>query len=296
MPEQFELFGRDAELWMPLPFDSRASPFWRGTVSQCVARLRSGIDVESASREMRALLPEWRRQLGYQSDWGGDDPLSPLREQIVGDVRRPLVVLLGAVGLIVMLTAANLGTLLLGRHVARRREFAVRSALGASSRRLWRAAALESLALALIGAAVGIVAARLALPMLLRMLPPELPRLSAIRLDPVVLAVTVAASAVSVLLFGALPSLITLRPGRRPLAGLGRQTDPPRTRHMLGALVIAQLAVAVVLGIGAALMGRSLLALYRIDPGFNPSHVLTLKLQPTGERYRGVDRTVRVLP
>ena len=291
MPRRFELLGRDAQLWMPLPFD-RASPFWNGTVSQCIARLRTGMDVDRASSELRALLPEWRRALGYAEDWGRDATIAPLREQIVGDVRRPLLVLFGAVGLIVLLTAANLGTLLLGRHVARRREFAVRGALGAPAWRLVRAAALESLALAVAGATAGLVAARLALPSLVRMLPPELPRVEDIHLDAIVLAVTVVVSAVSVLLFGTVPSLVAVRPGLRPLIGLTRQTDPPRTRRMLDALVIAQLALATVLAIGAALMGRSLLALYGVDPGFDASHVLTLKLQPSGERYRGVDRTV----
>lgn len=291
MPRDFELLGRDAELWMPLPFD-RASPFWKGTVSQCVARLGPGIGVERASNDLRTLIPDWRRALGYADDWGRDTSIAPLREQIVGDVRRPLLVLLGAVGLIVMLTAANIGTLLLGRHVSRRREFAVRGALGASAWRIVRAAALESLVLALMGAATGILTARVVLPSLIRMLPPELPRVSGIGLDGFVLAITVGVSAVSVLLFGTVPSLAAVRPGLRPILSLGRQTDPPRTRRTLGALVVSQLALATVLAIGAALMGRSLLALYNVNPGFDASHVLTLKLQPTGERYKGLDRTV----
>jgi predicted permease len=291
MPRDFELLGRDAQLWMPLPFD-RSSPFWKGTVAQCIARLRPGMDVDRASRELRALVPEWQRTLGYAEDWGRDTSIASLREQTVGDVRRPLLVLLGAVGLIVMLTAANLGTLLLGRHVARRREFAVRAALGASGWRTVRGAALEGLVLAIAGAAAGIVAARVALPSVIRMVPPELPRASEIGLDGIVLAATAGTAALSVLLFGTIPSLVALRPQLRPVIADARHTDSPRTRRTLGALVVAQITLATVLAIGASLMGRSLLALYRVNPGFDASHVLTLKLQPTGQRYRSVEQTV----
>ncbi|HTI40019.1 MAG TPA: ABC transporter permease [Vicinamibacterales bacterium] len=290
MPPEFELLGRDAELWMPLPFD-RASPFWNGTVSQCVARLRPDLDTDAAGREMRALVPEWRRALGYQDDWGRGELLVPLRERMVGDVRRPLLVLMGAVGLIVMLTAANLGTLLLGRQVTRAREFAVRRALGASPWRLVRGAAVESAAVAISGALTGIAAARVALPSLVRMLPPEIPRIAAINLDVVIVGATVGAAGVSVFLFGTVPALLAFRPGAAQVQA-GRQTDPPRARRMLGFLVVSQLVLAVVLGAGAGVMIRSLAALYRVDPGFDPSHVLTLKLQPSGERYRGVGPTV----
>ncbi|MGH9346019.1 MAG: ABC transporter permease, partial [Vicinamibacterales bacterium] len=137
MGPAFELLGREAELWMPLPFD-RTSPFWKGTVAYGIARRREGVDLAAAARELRSLIPAWRRELGYEADWGRESVVAPLRERVVGNVRRPLLVLLGAVGLIVMLTAANLGALLLGRHVARRREMAVRGALGASPWRLMR--------------------------------------------------------------------------------------------------------------------------------------------------------------
>ena len=88
MGPDFELLGRDAELWVPLPFD-RASPFWKGTVSQGLARLRVGFDVNAAAHELRSLVPGWRRELGYEQDWGRTATVAPLREQIVGDVRRP---------------------------------------------------------------------------------------------------------------------------------------------------------------------------------------------------------------
>lgn len=292
MGPDFELRGREAELWMPLPFD-RTSPFWKGTVAQALARTREGVDLSTAGRELQSLVPAWRTELGYERDWGQGSLAVPLRQVVVGDVRQPLLVLAGAVGLIVMLTAANLGTLLLGRHVARRREMAVRGALGASAWRLIRQSATESLVLAIAGAAAGASLARLALPALVRLLPPEMPRVAAIDIDPLVLAVVAGVSIVSVLGFGALPSLITVRPSLQPLLRLGAQSETRGGRRALHVMVVGQVALAIVLGAGAALMGRSLVALQRVHPGFEPAQVLTLRLQPSGDRVSGVDRAVQ---
>jgi putative ABC transport system permease protein len=292
MSSDFELLGRDAELWMPLPFD-RTSPFWNGTVAHGLARLREGTTLDDAGRELRSLLPEWRRTLGYEQDWGQASVAAPLRDVVIGDVREPLLVLVGAVGLIVMLTAANLGTLLLGRHVGRRREMAVRGALGASAWRLVRQTAAESLVLAAGGALAGAIAARLTLPALATLLPPEMPRVAAIDIDPFVLLAVVLSSIVSVLGFGTLPSLLAVRPDLQPLLRLGAQSETRAGRRTLDMLVIGQVALAIVLGIGAALMVRSLIALHRVDAGFAPEHVLTLKLQPSHGRAFGVDRSAR---
>jgi predicted permease len=291
MGPDFELLGRDADVWLPLPFD-RASPFWKGSVAQGIARLRDGVTIDAAGRELQALVPQWRSALGYQQDWGRDATIAALKSVAVGDVRRPLLVLLAAVGLIVLLTAANLGTLLLGRHVARRRELAVRGALGASMWRLVRQTATESLVLALAGAAAGIAAARLTLPLLIRLLPPDMPRVPSIALDPVVLAAVIVASIASVLLLGVLPSLLAVRPSLQPLLRLGAQSETRAGRRTLDLLVVAQVALAIVLGAGAALMGRSVLALQRVNPGFDADHVLTLKLQPGADRIDGIDSAV----
>ena len=284
MGPEFELLGRDAELWMPLPFD-RTSRFWTGTVSQGIARLRAGVGTDAAAREMRSLIPEWRRVLRYEQDWGQEATVAPLRDRVVGDVRQPLVILIGAVGLIVMLTASNVGTLLLGRHVARRREMAVRGALGASVWRLARQAATESAVLGIVGAVAGITVAYMTLPALVRLLPPDMPRVHAIDIDPFVLAAVIAASLISVLAFGTLPSIAAVRPSLQPLLRLGSQSATRAGRRTLNGLVIGQLALAIVLGIAAALTVRSLLALQSVHPGFEASHVLTLKLQPSNNLF-----------
>jgi predicted permease len=257
--------------------------------------LGDGVDLDAAARELRSLVPAWQQELGYEQDWGQGETVASLRDVVVGDVRRPLVVLIGAVGLIVLLTSANLGTLLLGRHVARRREMAVRGALGASSWRLVRQSATESIVLAMLGAAAGIAVAAATLPALVRLLPPEMPRLAAIDIDLMVLVVVIAASSLSVVIFGVAPAVSGIR--RLPAeAGTnlraGAHTDSVSGRRTLHALVVGQVALAIVLGIGAALMVRSLLALQSVDPGFDAPQVLTLKLQPSGDRYRGLARTL----
>lgn len=287
MAPDFEVLGRDAELWMPLPFDP-ASPFWKGTVAQGIARLRDGVDVNAANRELQSLLPDWRRDVGYERDWGAQMIAAPLREVALGDVRRSLLVLTGAVLLVVVLTAANVGTLLLSRQVARRRESAVRAALGASMWRLATDAAVESLVLAVAGTLAGLAIAWLTLPVLVSLLPPEMPRLAAIRVNGAVLGTVLATSALAVLTFGVLPAVFAVRPELQPLLRIGAQSQPRAARRSLDALVVTQVSLAVVLGVAAALMGQSLLALQRVDPGFDPAHVLTLKLQPS--RRRAPDR------
>jgi len=293
MAADFELIGRDAELWMPLPFDV-TSPFYKGPSSQAIGRLREGIDVASATRELRSIIPEWQRALGYEKDWGEGLVAIPLRDLIVGEVRRPLIVLAVAVALVVLLTAVNLGTLLLGRHVARRTEMAVRGALGASKSRLVRQSATESVVLAAAGVAAGVLVARATLPLLVRILPPEMPRLAAITIDPFVLVAVLAASLGSVLAFGVIPAVLAsgVISSNAIAAGFNRSTDPRTGRRTLNALVVSQVALAIVLGIAAALMVRSLYELQQVDPGFEPASVLTLKVNPSGEKYRGIDRVL----
>jgi putative ABC transport system permease protein len=279
----------EADAWVPLPFDP-ASPFYRGRTSLAYARLRPGIDVDAATRELQALLPDMRRELGYANDFRPMLPAVSLHSSVVGEVRTPLLIIAAAVGLLIFLTAANLGTLLLGRQVVRRREAAVRAALGASSWRLVRQTAAENIVLAILGGLAGVAAAAVALPALVRLLPPEMPRLPEVGIDGVVFVTVLAAAAGAVLIFGVVPASIGVPATMQPLLRLGAQTDTRGGRRALDVLVAAQVAMAVVLGIAASLMVRSMWALQRVDPGFAPDRVLSLKLQPAGERYRGPGR------
>jgi predicted permease len=295
MRPDFELLGRRADVWMPFPFD-RSSSQWKMRAAQGIARLADGVDAGAAGTELRSLAPDWRQALGYGTEWGRDAAAEPVRATSIGETRDPLLLLAGAVGLIVLLTATNLGTLLMGRHVGRLRELGMRTALGATRARIIRQALVESGVLAIAGAAAGAIAAWLALPAFIALLPADMPRLAAIAVDVPVLATVVMVSVIAVLVFGVAPTLIADRPGRLTASlrvEIGRASGPgPAARRALHVLVVGQVALATVIGAGALLMARSLSALGNVPPGFDPERVLTLKIQPSGPDARELSRAV----
>ena len=292
MRADFELLGRRADVWMPFPFD-RASSQWKMRAAQGIARLADGVGTGAAGTELRSLAPDWRQALGYGTDWGRDAAAEPLRATSIGETRDPLLLLAGAVGLIVLLTAANLGTLLMGRHVGRLRELGVRTALGATRGRIIRHAVVESGVLAMAGAVAGAVAAWLTLPAFIALLPADMPRIAAIAVDVPVLATVVMVSVIAVLTFGVAPTLIADRPGRLTASLRVAASGPaPAARRALHLLVVGQVALATVIGAGALLMARSLSALGNVPPGFDHERVLTLKIQPAGPDARELGRAV----
>ena len=279
----------DADAWFPFERDPRLDA---ARNSLGYARLRPGVDLPAALGELRALMPQMRRETGGDEIAVDAIQLLPLTRAIVGDLRTPLLLVTAAVSLLVLLTAANLGTLLLGRQIGRRRDAAVRMALGAAPARLAREAIVESVMVAIAGAIAGLVAARIALPALVRTLPREMPRLDDVTIDPVVIATVILASVAAVLIFGVTPSFVATPASVQPLLREGAQTDSRGSRRLLDLLVVSQLALAVVLGLGAALMARSLWALQHVQPGFDAARVLTARLQPGGPRYRGPGRSL----
>jgi predicted permease len=287
LPAAAGVLDVEADVWVPFERDPRAAPA-RNALGY--ARLRPGVTLPAAVSELRTLLADMQREAGGEEIAPEAVQLVPLTQAIVGDLRTPLLLIMAAVGLLVLLTAANLGTLLLERQIGLRRDAAVRTALGASHARLAREAIVENALLGAAGAVAGLVAGKIALPALVQILPPEIPRLSEVTIDPMVIATVLAASVVTVLLFGLTPSLIAARASMQPLLREGAQTDSRRSRRLLDLLVVSQLSLAVVLGLGAALMARSLWALQHVDPGFDAEHVLTARLQPAGQRYRAPGR------
>lgn len=277
----------EADAWIPFERDPRLDA---ARNSLAYARLRPGVDLATALDELRAMLPEMVRETGGGELAPDALQLVPLVRAIVGDLRTPLLLVTAAVALLVLLTAANLGTLLLGRQIGRRREAAVRAALGASRARLAREAFVENTVVAVAGAIAGLVAARVALPALVHILPPEMPRLDEVTIDPVVIATIVVTSVIAVLIFGVIPSFVATPVSVQPLLHEGARTDSRGSRRLLDLLVVSQLALAVVLGLGAALMARSLRALQHVRPGFEAERVLTARLQPAGPRYLGPGR------
>lgn len=286
MADTFELLGRETDVWVPLAF-APGSPGHATGMSQALGRLRDGVSVDAATADLLSLVPEMRRALGKSDDWGRTMRAQDLRAATTGPVRVVLTLLLAAVGLVLLLGAVNLGTLVLGRSIERARELAVRTAIGGSRGRLLRQLVVEQVVLAVTGALAGLALARVLLPAMVAHLPADVPRQREIVLDLVVFASVLVSAVVLAVGMSLVPALVALRPGLQPLLRQHQSTDTPGRQRALGALVAAQVALAVVLGIGSGLMLRSMWHLQRVDPGFDPQGVLTFRLQTTS-RYRAL--------
>ena len=209
---------------------------------------------------------------------------STLQEWTVGDVRRPLVLLLAAVGGLLLIACANVGGLLLVRGAGRVRELAVRAALGAGRTRLVRQLLTESAALAALGGAAGVLLARAGLAVFRALAPGDLPRLDEVRLDWPVLGAAAAATLVTVLVSGVVPAWRSASVGAEALkeGGRGATSASRRSRRVF---VVFEVALSVVLVVCAGLLIRSFDDPVRVSPGFDPATVLTFEVSPSGARY-----------
>jgi putative ABC transport system permease protein len=279
MRRGFEFLDPRTDVWAPVPAD----PASRIQFSDAIGRLAPGVTLEQANGELQPLLESMRTELSKTGDFGRGVHLVPLREFVTGDVQAMLFILLAAVGLVLLLAAVNLGTLVLGRSIERTREMAVRTALGASRSRLVRQLIAEQTLLATLGALAGLGLAWLTLPVLVSLIPPEVPRQGDIALDGVVFGAVLGATVLTCVLMALVPVIIAARPELQPLLRQNQSSETPTRRRALGALVAAQIALAVILGIGAGLMLRSLWNLQQIDPGFRADGVLTFRLQTTSK-------------
>jgi predicted permease len=239
-----------------------------------IGRLKPGVtiqqaraDMDGVTRNLAAAYPD--------ADKGISAGIIPLREDMVGDVQPVLLVLLAAVGFVLLIACVNVANLLLARSAGRRRELAVRVALGASPGRLILQLLTESVLLALAGGGLGIVLAAWGTQAALNVLPAALPRAQEIGIDAHVLIFTVAASVLAGILFGLAPALKTSKPNlQEALKEAGRGTSGAHHRTQ-GVFVVIEMATALVLLIGAGLMSRTLARLWGVNPGFDPNHVLT---------------------
>ncbi|HJR59603.1 MAG TPA: ABC transporter permease [Vicinamibacterales bacterium] len=292
MPESFA-YPEDAEFWVPLApvgqfeglFTARGS-YWL----TIIGRLKGGVTREAAQSEMDAIAARLEKE--YPANSGIGIRLVPMHEEMVGDVKRPLMILLGAVCFVLLIACANVANLLLTRAASRQRELAIRSALGAGRGRLLRQMLTESLLLGLIGGAAGLLLAAWCTDLLQTLAPAGLPRLSTIAVDRQVIVYAVVASMLTGLLFGIVPALHAARrdSGANLKEGGRTGTDSVRGRRVRAALAIGELAVALVLLVGAGLLVRTIVALNSQDPGFASTGVLTLRLALPQAKYTSPER------
>jgi putative ABC transport system permease protein len=299
MPPQFHFppfWATRAEMWAPLDLRARATS--RGGNSLRVfARLRPGVSVTQAQSELDAMNTQLA-QAYPEENAGLDIRVDPLNEKVVGNVRPALLVLSGAVGFVLLIACANVACLLLARGATRQKETAVRAALGASRWRILRQLLTESMLLSLLGAAVGLLVAVWGVDLLRMLLAGNtssfnvrLPRLNEIKVDSAAFAFTLGVSLLTSVLFGLAPALGASKPDlNQVLKESGRGTTGGR-RRLREMLVVAELALALVMLIGAGLLMNSFMKLQAVDPGFNPRNVLTMTTSVAGNpQYLGPTR------
>jgi predicted permease len=287
MPVSFRFLDQDPAFVAPLQFD-RSKAFLGQFSYPGIARLKPGVTIRQASADIARMIPialhSFPPQAGLTVKVFEDVHLAPklrfLRQLLVGDIGEMLWVVMGTLGAVLLIACANVANLLLVRAEGRQHELAVRAALGAGWRDIARELMTESVALGLLGGALGLVFAEGAIRMLVRMAPAHLPRLNEISIDPTVMLFTLALALLTGVLFGIVPVIKYAGPRiADTLRSSGRSMSLSKERHRAtGALVVVQVALALVLLVGAGLMIRTFQALRHVDPGFDPKGALTFSI------------------
>ena len=280
--------AEDGEIFLPIRLPSNA-PEIRGREDyNILGKLKRGVSVAQAQAEMSGITARLRQDHPdvYPPNGGLTFSIVPLREQVVGNVRTTVLILAGAVGFVLLIACANAANLLLSRALARQKEIALRAALGASSRRVLRQLLTESLVLSCCGGLVGIVLAELGISWIHLLRPANLPRVADIGINLEVLAFTIAISIGTGVLFGLAPALGLRRLDlHSTLKDAGRTSSAGQGHHARRVLVIGEVALSLMLLVGAGLLVRSFASLQRVRPGFDASSVLTFELTLTGQKY-----------
>jgi putative ABC transport system permease protein len=277
--------NNEVEIWGTAGFT--ANPFPKATrnirlLPGAIAKLKPGVTVEQAKERTAALSNQLRAQFATDypsiSQWNLD--LQPLRESLVGNVRPMLLTLLGAVAVMIAIASTNIANLQLARAVARRREIAVRMALGASAGRIVRQMLIEALVLAVAGGTVGVLIATTSLRLLVDFIPASVPQLNGVVVDGRVLLCAMVVTLACGIFFGLVPALQVVQRDTSPALREGSQGsgDSKQTSRFRAVLIAAEVAMTAVLLIGAGLLLRTFWTLIQQDPGLNPSHVVTASI------------------
>lgn len=286
--------AEQAEILLPLPLPANAAQNRDHEDYNIVGKLKRGVSVEQAQAEMDTITARLRHEFpeAYPPNGGLTFGIVPLLEQVVGNVRHTLYLLLGAVAFVLLIACVNVANLQLSRAVARKKEFAVRTALGATPVRILRQLLTEGVMLALGGGSLGVLVASIALRCVRLLGPQSVPRLSDIEIGVPALLFTFTVSILSAILFGLAPALrvsrldvqMAMQDNSRTSAGVSAIWGKGDSLRRF--LVIGEIALCTVVLIGAGLLIRSFARVRDVDPGFNARNVLTLELTMTGERYK----------
>ena len=285
MPASYTPFGERSQVWVPITIDDADELHWDRFTYAMMGRLGPAVTCERATGDLRAAMATYEEvRPGYLTGFE-DGTVVPWHEYLVGDVRSTFIVLFGAVGLVLLIACANIANLLLVRITGRRRELALRGVLGAGRRRLVAQVLTESTLLSLLGGALGILVGSWTLSALVDYLPSSVPRVSEIRIDAPVMVFALALAVVSGLVFGLLPALRAGRVDQRSVLTSGARGLTVSSQRPFHVLIAAEIALAVVLVIGAGLLVKSFRALLDVDVGFSTERVLTLNLKPPAGSY-----------
>ncbi len=295
MPADFIMPTETPDVWAsvrvvnPIAAQFRGVHFLRNYI-----RLRPGVTLSQAAAEMEG-IDQWLSQQYPEDNRGRRTILLSLHERIVANSRSALLILLGAVALVLLIACANFANLLLARAAGRRQEIVIRAALGAGRWRLIRQMLTESTLLSLVGGAGGLMLAKWGVDLLTALKPANLPRLSTIRIDGWVLAFTLGVSILTGLVFGLLPAISASKLDvNEALKEGGRASTGGITRHRVRSLlVVSEIALALVLLIGAGLLIKSIWTLRTVDPGFNAENLLTMRVELPESRYKEIPKQIQ---
>jgi putative ABC transport system permease protein len=297
MPSNFHFPDRTTQYWQPYAFNpARIAPTWTAWDKKFIGRVAKGVTIAQATREvrdvwptLRMLNPVWDPGPTYRTNVAP----TPLQDDVVGATGKVLWILFGCVVLVLLIGCVNVANLLLARATARERELSVRAALGGGRGRLMRQLVTESLLLSTLGGALGVVLAYVGVRWLVSVMPAGVPRAHETSVNGGVLAFTAATCVVTGILFGVVPAVRATRFGGATFSviGFGRRSTRGAQHHRIaGVLVASEIALAVLLVIGATLLVRSFSALRSVDPGFRSTHVVAARLTPPNGSYRDTAR------
>lgn len=284
MPAGFD-FPEGTQVWWSLPIDPQEEPRDNRSFS-VIGRLKPGVPLQQAQSQVSTINAQLAKAFPV-TNTGWDANLSLLQERLVRSVRPSLLVLLGAVALVLLIACANVANLLLARAASREKEVAIRAALGASRTRIIRQMLTESLLLSIIGGALGLFLSVWLTDLLISLNPPDSPRFGEVNLDYRVLAFTIALSGLTGLVFGLVPAM---QASKLDVSGSlkqgGRTGEGNRRTSARSLLLIGEVALSLMLLVGAGLLIKSFLRLQEVKPGFNPQNVLTASISLPGAKYK----------